>query len=162
MAAVAAAWFAAPPESPPRRLITQVALLGVIASAPDLDLLFNRHSAETHSIGAALIAGGVSTWLRLPVARTRARIFLAAFLAWFTHPVLDALGTDDSLPLGVMIWWPFSTTYFYANWEVFGAISRRMYRDDFVSQNVLAILRELVILAPFTIVAWWVTRRRRA
>lgn len=138
----------------------QVAILGAIATAPDLDLLFGRHSAETHSVGAALVAGGLSAWARLPIARTRLRIFLAAFLAWFTHPLIDALGTDDSLPLGVMIGWPFSTGYLYADWELFGAISRRIYRDDFVSQNVRAMIRELAILGPMALFTWWWTRGR--
>lgn len=32
----------------------------VAAAAPDIDFLWNRHSMETHSVGAALLAGAIA------------------------------------------------------------------------------------------------------
>jgi hypothetical protein len=43
---------------------------------------------------------------------------------------------------------------------VFGAISRHYWRTDFVSQNVLAITRELAILVPIIAVLAAVRARR--
>ena len=74
------------------RFLRQTAILVAAGVAPDLDLLIGRHSAESHSMGAAMIAGTVAAWRRWPVAQTRLRIWLAVFAAWLSHPIMDALG----------------------------------------------------------------------
>ena len=68
LAAVAAGWLVAKPSSSRRKLLIQSATLAAIGVMPDLDLLINRHSAETHSIGAAAIVATFSALVRLPVA----------------------------------------------------------------------------------------------
>ena len=139
----------------------RVAWLAAAGMAPDLDLLVGRHSMETHSVGAALIAGALAAWWRVPVARTRAGIFMAVALAWLSHPLLDMLGADTSEPIGVMLFWPFSTGH--VAWvSVFDPISRRYWLPGFVERTVLAVGRELLILGPAVLAGWWVTRRRQA
>lgn len=120
-----------------------VMLCTVAACLPDIDFLWGRHNMETHSVGFALLLGVLAlAWRRSP------RVAAACTLAAVTHPLLDWLGSDDSPPLGVMALWPLTSEFFYADVWLFGAISRRYWRDDFVSQNVLAVLRELLILLP--------------
>jgi membrane-bound metal-dependent hydrolase YbcI (DUF457 family) len=163
LAAVAAGWIVAgKPETRPA-LLRQVAILVAVGVAPDVDLLIGRHSMETHSIGAAVIVATVAAWQRWPVAASRTTTWMAVALAWMSHPILDALGSDTSAPIGVMAFWPFSRAHVQSSFEVFGAISRRYWRDDFWSLNASAVGRELLILAPivalvFLTVAW---RRRR-
>jgi membrane-bound metal-dependent hydrolase YbcI (DUF457 family) len=137
------------PETKPA-LLRQVAILVAVGIAPDLDLLVGRHSMDTHSIGAAALVASVAAWQRWPVAPTRLTIWIAVALAWLSHPLLDALGSDTSAPIGVMAFWPLSSAHVQTEWGVFEAISRRYWRDDFWSLNVRAALREVLILAPIT------------
>jgi hypothetical protein len=141
--AVQAAWFAA---------------LGV---APDLDLLWGRHRQETHSLMFAAIVGAVAVWRRWPVAAGRGRIFLAASLAWASHAVLDALARDLSPPGGVTLYWPFAADHVHAGWDIFDGISRRWWTSEFIFHNARAILREVVLLAPVTLLVYWLTGARR-
>lgn len=126
----------------------QIAILVAIGIAPDLDLLIGRHSMETHSIGAAAIVATLAAWQRWPVASSRVAIWVAVALAWMSHPLLDALGSDTSAPYGVMAFWPFSTEHVRTGWDLFGPISRRYWRDDFWSINASSVLREVLVLAP--------------
>jgi hypothetical protein len=106
-------------------LIRQVAILAGIGIAPDLDLLWGRHSMETHSIGAAAIVASIAAWQRWPVASCPS----GSPSRWrdvSPHP--DAMG-GHVVPIGVMLLWPFSGAHQTAG-SVY-AISRRYWRDDF-------------------------------
>lgn len=133
----------------------QIALLVAIGAAPDLDLLWGRHSRETHSVGAAIIVASLAAWQRWPVASTRGRIWFAVCAAWLTHPLLDSLALDTSVPLGIMAFWPFSQEHYQTGLSVFGPISRRYWLDTFWSTNLTSIAREILILAPVLALAWW-------
>jgi membrane-bound metal-dependent hydrolase YbcI (DUF457 family) len=136
--------------------------LAGIGLLPDLDLLIGRHSMESHSVGAAMLAGALAAWLRCPVARSRSRIFLAVCLAWVSHPLLDALGADSSPPYGVMLLWPFSSEHVMAG-PVFDAISRRWWLPGFVSGNLAAMTKEVLILGPLALAYWaWNSRQLSA
>lgn len=160
LAAVAAGWLVAPPPQTRTALVIQMATLAAIGVMPDLDLLIGRHSAEAHSIGVAAIVASVAALLRVPVASQRWRIWLAIFLAWMTHPLLDAFTEDSSVPIGIMVWWPFSSAYFHSGVTIFDSIYRRWWLPGFWEHNLKAALKELVILAPpFAAVAWITLRR---
>ena len=131
------------------------AILAAIGIAPDLDLLWNRHSRETHSVGAALIIAGVAAWRRWPIAATRGRMFTAALLASLTHPLLDALGSDSAPPIGVMMFWPFSTTHIYFGAELFPGVTRAWWRPEFVGQIANAIGVEVLVLLPVFLFSTW-------
>jgi len=133
----------------------QIAILVAIGLAPDLDLLWGRHSRETHSVGAALIVATVAAWQRWPVASTRTRIWLAVCAAWLTHPLLDAMSSDTSIPVGIMAFWPLSTEFYSTGWDTFGPISRRYWLDNFWAINLTSIGRELVLLGPVSASVWW-------
>lgn len=158
LAALAAGWVAASVHAGTHARARQVAILVAVGIAPDLDLLFNRHSMESHSIGAAVLVAGLAAWQRWPVASSRLAIGLAVALAWFSHPILDALGSDTSAPFGVMAFWPFSGAHVHTGWDVFGPISRRYWLDNFWTINLTSIARETVILAPIAAAAWFFRR----
>ena len=132
-----------------------VAWCGVAACLPDVDFAWGRHNMETHSLGFALLLG-VATL----VWRPSAKVALACALAVSTHVLFDWLGSDDRAPFGVMALWPLTSEFYYADAWLFGAISRHYGRSDFVSQNVLAVLRELAILVP-VVMAVWLYRRKK-
>ena len=126
--------------------------------APDVDFLWGGHNRETHSLGAALIAGlAVWAWKRNP------RLAIAVTLSWASHVLFDWLGSDDTPPLGVMALWPLDSNFYFANAFVFEAISRRYWLDNFIPHNTWAVIREILILGPLAavlIALRWRARRR--
>lgn len=140
----------------PARAWPLLAWCMVSACLPDVDFAWGRHNMETHSLGFALMLGFATlAWKR------DWRLALACALAVSTHVLFDWLGSDDAAPLGVMALWPLTTEFYFANAWLFGAISRHYWRDDFVSQNVLAILRELALLTPLILALVFARRRSR-
>ena len=131
--------------------------------APDLDLLYGRHSAETHSIGAAASAGLAAwlflRWRRLPQAGAIG-VMIAAAVA--SHALLDWVGADNTPPLGIMALWPFSREYYGSSApDIFMAVSRRYWLPEFWVYNLRVLAQEIVILGiPAALVHWRLGRRR--
>jgi hypothetical protein len=156
LGALAAGWSVDRSRLERRALAVQATVLALVGMAPDLDLLWGRHSRETHSIGAACLAA-VAAWLI--ARRHRGRWASLVGVAWLSHPVLDLLGADTSPPRGVQLWWPFSPDFVIAPRPVFDAISRMWWRDDVWSHNFAALGRELLILVPIAALVFWWRRR---
>jgi hypothetical protein len=134
-----------------------LAVCTVAAVLPDLDFLWSRHNMETHSLGAAVLAGLVV----LAWTRGRApRLAQAVALAWASHVLFDWLGSDDTPPLGVMALWPLTSDFYFAHAYVFEAISRRTHLPNFWPHNLWAVAKEGLMLAPVA-GALWVWRRRQ-
>jgi membrane-bound metal-dependent hydrolase YbcI (DUF457 family) len=133
-----------------------VAWCTIVACLPDLDFLWGRHNLETHSLGFALIVGAaVFAW------RRSARLAVACALAVGTHVLFDWLGSDTTPPLGVTALWPFSREFYFADAFIFEAISRRYWLPGFVQHNLMAVAREVAMLAPIAAVIWWRRRTER-
>ena len=146
------------------RLLGAGAAVGVVAvgAAPDLDLLIGRHSAETHSIGAAALTGALAWLFFRSRAWPRAGAFAAVLaLAVLSHAMLDWLGTDTSAPIGIMALWPFSASYYESDAHVFMAVSRRYWLDEFWSYNLRVLGRELLLLGLPALALEWTVRRRK-
>jgi len=158
LAGLAVGWLTSGAATGRLLLTRSVWLLG-LALAPDLDLLIGRHSMETHSFGAAVLAGAVAAVFRWPVAATRLRIFLTVALVWSTHPILDAFAADGSAPFGVMLLWPFSREHVIFE-TVFSPISRRWWLEGFLLNNLVAAAREVMILGPVAVLSWLIRSRR--
>ena len=127
------------------------------AVAPDVDFAWGGHNRETHSLGAAIIAGlVVYAWKR------NQRLAIAVALSWASHVLFDWLGSDDTPPLGVMALWPINSNFYFANAFVFEAISRRYWLDNFFTHNAWAVTREVLILGPLAWMVWWFGRRSKA
>jgi hypothetical protein len=73
--------------------------------------------------------------------------------------LFDWLGSDTSLPIGIMALWPLSDAYFQSDLHVFDAISRRYWLPGFWAHNARAVARELAILVPLLPVVWWLRVR---
>lgn len=142
--------------------------LGVAAAAaiagmsPDLDLLYGRHSAETHSVGAAAIAGLVA-WMYLRARRLPHAGVIGAMiaLAVASHPLLDWVGTDTTPPFGIMALWPFTNDYYVSSApDIFMAVSRRYWLPEFWVYNLRVLAQELAILGiPAAVIEWHLRRR---
>lgn len=133
-----------------------VAICALAGVLPDVDFAWGGHNRETHSLGAAIIAGLiVYAW------KKDLRLAVAAALAWSTHVLFDWLGSDDTPPLGVMALWPLNSNFYFANAFVFEAISRRYWLDNFLTHNAWAVTKEIVMLGPLAFIAFrWRGRRR--
>ena len=136
-------------------LAARVGILSLLGAVPDLDLLINRHRAESHSLGAAIIVGTIAALMRWPLGATRVRIWLAAAGAWSSHPILDMIGEDHSFPYGVELFWPLSRAYFTTGWDFFLPISRAFYTKRHIPETVAAITRELLVLGPMLLALIW-------
>jgi len=160
LAGIAAGWGVAPAARERGAMLGRAAVYGLVAAAPDLDLLAGAHSGPTHGLGAAIIAGALA-WLFLRSTRraNAARVAAAVAVAYASHTLLDWLGTDTSPPIGIMALWPFSRAYYESPVHVFLAISRRYWLPEFWTANLRALARELLILLP---VVGIVIRYRRA
>jgi inner membrane protein len=124
---------------------SRAALFGAIGAAPDIDLLFGTHSTYTHSVGAvAATAVAALLWTR----GRHPRLAAACAAAVASHALLDWLGSDTTPPIGVMALWPFTREFYQSPFFLFMAISRRWWLFGFYRRNVVAALRELVILTP--------------
>jgi membrane-bound metal-dependent hydrolase YbcI (DUF457 family) len=132
------------------------AILAAVSIAPDLDLLFHSHRSESHSVGAAFIAG-----LLALVITKKPRWALAVSLAWGSHILLDWLSNDTRPPIGVMALWPFTRDYFKAGIEIFPPVSRRYWESRFWVHNLKALVVEVVVLLPITALVVRAFRGRR-
>jgi len=164
LAGVAAAWIvqAAPGPSRSRRLAARGVPLAcaLLAVAPDADIVLATHRAVSHSVGAVgvivALAAAVARWRGWPLLATMA----AAAAAFGSHMLLDWLGQDTSLPQGIMALWPFSDQYFVSGLDVFARISRRYWLpEQFIVGNAWAVAREVLILGPVAVLAWWWRRQ---
>lgn len=137
----------------------ETALFAGLGMAPDLDLLVGLHSGPSHGAGFALLAAAAA-WIPEIDARRRLTLAAACVLAYASHILLDWLGTDTSVPIGIMALWPLSREYYQSGLHVFMAVSRRVHQPElFWGQNVAALLRELLILVPIVAVIGYLRRR---
>ena len=132
-------------------------MCAVAGALPDIDFAWGGHNRETHSLGAAIVAGlVVYAWKRSP------RLAIAVTLSWASHVLFDWLGSDDTPPLGVMALWPLNSNFYFADAYVFEAISRRYWLDNFITHNAWAVIKEVLILGPIAFIAFLLRVRRRS
>jgi hypothetical protein len=152
------------------------ALLGPLA---DIDFLFGIHSRQTHSIGAVLVVllivwawgrarrrvpgGDRSAWWSAWWTATPDPYFrfaVACAGAYGSHVLFDWMGNDTTPPIGIMALWPLSDGFYQSQLYVFEAISRRHWLPNFWTHNLMAVGREILILAPPAAALWWWRVRR--
>lgn len=157
----AAGWSVAGPP-PDRRGRVRALALGGLGMAADLDLLIGRHSQFTHSLGMTVVIGAAAfAWgaaRRRESARAALLLALAAAAAYGSHVLLDWLGQDATPPFGITAWWPLTGRYFISGLDVFMGVSRRPWLPGHAWYDVLAVAREIAILGPLALAAWWLRR----
>jgi len=147
-----------------------VMFFAALAMAPDLDflpgLVIGRpeafHHGVSHSLGFALLFGGLMAWWG---ARRGApwRWGLLGAGMYFLQVLLDWLTLDTSPPRGVPLWWPWSGHYFMAEPWLFDDVRRRPLAWATLWHDIKAAGWEVVVLGPAAGVAlWWRGRGLRA
>jgi membrane-bound metal-dependent hydrolase YbcI (DUF457 family) len=167
------------PQKSPGRLVAACALL---AAAPDLDLFVPHfHRSATHSVLSAAVVFIVAAAVTDGVTRLRAaryggqarvrdarygsgghsggharwRVAMLCAIAWATHSVLDWLGADSFVPVGVQLLWPFDHRYFISGWDIFPETERYRPLSAFaIQKNVRALVTELGILGTAAGALW--------
>ncbi len=166
LGAFAFGWLVARSSRLSHPLLTAAAFatLGVV---PDLDVLIEgTHRLYTHSVAAVALVGilaavslraagspGDAPYRRWPLA-------LAAAAAYGSHLLLDWLGDDRSVPMGIRALWPFTDAYFQSDVRWFPPVERRYWLPGFWTANLRAIGWELLVLVPLVLLAL-VARRPR-
>ena len=146
-----------------------------LACAPDLDFLpgmligdANRfHQGPSHSLAAAAMAGTlvfmVARWLGGPALR----LAILGFLSYASHLLLDVFTEDRRAPLGIPLFWPFSSEAYQAPWPLFGGVKHGVPGDSlstvlghvFSLANAATVAVEAVLLAPVLLASWLISRR---
>jgi hypothetical protein len=135
----------------------------VAATLPDLDLLLPIvHRGPTHSVTAAAVAGLLMFAVGRSKVSDRWRLAAGVGLAVLLHVVFDWLSQDSTDPRGVMALWPWTSTYFVSDLDLFNAVDRRYWRPGFLRRNTIALTREILILAPVVLLVLLSRRRIRA
>jgi membrane-bound metal-dependent hydrolase YbcI (DUF457 family) len=171
LSGLAVAWavdaLTPPPAGVSRNHLTprsrDVAIAAALAAVlPDADLLLASHRGWTHSIGAAAVAAAIAALWARHRALPEAAAALAVGVACATHALFDWLGTDGSMPRGVMALWPFDTTYHLSPVAIFPRVERRYWLGrEFVRANLAAAAFEVVVLGGAAYAAWrWRALRR--
>jgi len=139
-----------------RRSAFAFGLLGLLA---DFDFLFGTHSTYSHSVGAALVVSGVAfawfTWKGRTERAANVVTALAVGAAYASHILLDWLGTDGSVPIGIMALWPFSRDFYLAGVGLFAPVDRRFWLPDFWLRVVRMLAIEVGILGSALTIVWW-------
>jgi membrane-bound metal-dependent hydrolase YbcI (DUF457 family) len=139
------------------------AALGVV---PDLDVLVEgTHRLYTHSLVATALVGltvGVAERFgglaRLGISPARLAVACAA--AYGSHVLLDWLGDDRSVPIGIRAFWPFTDAFVQSSLRIFPPVERRWWLPGFWTANLRAIGWELLVLLPVAALAWALRRAR--
>ena len=160
-----------------RRLALRIktaAMVILLANLPDFDFLLgfavgvpNRYNHHfTHSFIFVIVAGFFAAFVCAKKNSTHFRDYAVLFLVTgFLHVILDLFAVDTSAPYGAPIFWPFSSDYYIAPISLFTDIKRSASMQGFWSSlfsvhNMVAIGREVVLLAPISLVLLW-TRIKR-
>lgn len=134
-------------------------LLAALGMAADLDFLWGAHRTYTHTLGACLLIL-LAAMAITPSSEPRLLTGAACGAAYASHLLLDWLGSDTSVPIGIMALWPFSSDFYQSSLELFLTTERRYWLPQFWSINLAAAIREIGILVPIAAVVYWIRRRK--
>ena len=145
------------------------------ANAADLDFVpglllgdMNRfHHQASHSLGAAVIFGLVVAEIARRYNGPARAWALSGFAIYVSHLVGDLIAADYGAPYGIPLWWPVSMEYVISPVAVFASIHHgdpseatlQVLAQIFSTHNLGAIGREILLIAPLLLGAWYIRRR---
>ena len=160
---LALGWLASGQARIDRPIVAAVLFAG-LGAVPDVDILVEgTHRLYTHSIAAVAFVAALAALIPgRPLGLSRGRFAVACALAYGSHLLLDWMGDDRSVPIGIRALWPFTDTYFQSPLKWFPPVERRYWLPGFWTANLRAIGWEVLVLAPVAAGALWLGRRARA
>ncbi len=157
-----------PAGQTPRSLLAaawnyRLALLGAVllANMPDIDYLIGiplgnlnvGHHLHVHSIGWVFLVA-IAAWiiLRRRYPGSALGLFVLLILLIGGHLLADVLTADCSYPRGMMLFWPFSDSFFYwPDVTVFPNLSKDSFANLFSLHNFRAVLFEALVTLPLLV-----------
>ena len=155
-AGVLVAGRTAPPVPVGKRSWSLLWVWALCGMLPDVDFLFGSHRGVTHTLGAMFTVGIVAAM----VARRRPGVWGAVAASYGTHLLLDWLGADTVVPLGIMVLWPFSDAFYASPYGLFPAVCREYWVVGCWIDLMQAVAWELLLLGPVVAAALRFRRRR--
>jgi hypothetical protein len=142
------------------RLVVACACL---AALPDADLLLPiAHRTMTHSVVAVAAVGLFMIIAAAVTGQVTLKIGVTCVAAYASHLLLDWLQTDPTAPHGLRILWPFSSTWFISDWNIFRGTERSHFLElATMKNNLVAVAQELAILLP-VVGGLWLVRVKTA
>lgn len=164
LAGLAIAWSAEAIRKTPVKVEPRFTLAGTclaLAIGPDLDFLYPpAHRMMTHSLLAAACVG-LLLWHTHRRRDDGWRVAMICAVAYGSHLLLDWLGGDTKRPAGIQLLWPFSLGWYISDLRVFHATDiGRFFEPRIMLSNALAVIREVLITAPFAMGAYLWRRQR--
>ena len=151
-------------------------LLVILANVPDVDFLPGllvgnanqfHHHYFSHSLGAAIVVGVLTAFFYTRRTDRKFAVYLGLFFgAYFSHLVLDYFTADTSEPVGLPMFWPLTSEYFYSPKTIFMAVhkigaSEQFFQSLFVLHNVGVLLWEAVVFVPILTIIKLVKSRKK-
>jgi hypothetical protein len=145
----------------------------LLSSAPDLDYLpglatgsLNAfHQGPTHSLAAvtlaALAVAAIPPLRRVCGTRSAFRFFLFAWSLMLVHLLLDVFTADFRPPIGIPLFWPFTSAPVHGTPAIFPAWSKMALSDLFTAPNLRPVLVESLTSLALLLPTFLLTRRRR-
>lgn len=136
-----------------------------LACAPDIDYIpglingnFNMfHQQASHSAVWMILLAAVA-WLIAREHHPSAGLRLMAILLTLTlsHLLIDLLTNDNSIPLGIMVAWPFSDRYVFLPFHLFPNMVKQDWTEILNSRNFMVAGLEFLITTPIlcAVFAW--------
>lgn len=120
-----------------------------------------HHHYFSHSIPFVL-AFTAFCWIALKLLRRPSPAKWAGLFgaAYASHLLLDYLTEDGSFPYGIPLLWPMTSQHFVAPVTIFYSIHRGTWQAIFSPENLQALLMELAVMIPITLLAVFIARRR--
>ena len=142
------------------RLVVACACL---AALPDADLLLPiAHRTMTHSVVAVAAVGLFMIIAAAVTGQVTLKIGVTCVAAYASHLLLDWLQTDPTAPHGLRILWPFSSTWFISDRNIFRGTERRRFLElATMKSNLVTVVQELAILLP-VVGGLWLIRVKAA
>jgi membrane-bound metal-dependent hydrolase YbcI (DUF457 family) len=148
---------------PAARALPVVAAILFAVNLPDVDFLAlvrgreaveRFHQGPLHSIGFVAVATvPLALLLRRRLGLPCAWLLLAG--AGLTHLLLDLMVVDRKPPVGLPLFWPWTTGLFHAPVEIFPGVDRA---DVFSATNLREVFVELAFGIPALLFAGWRSR----
>lgn len=134
----------------------------IIANAPDIDLAFGMlagkinlfHHLVTHTIGWAVLTA-IFLWIYLKFAVRKPPAFALwfVFLLMASHLVIDIFTADTKKPIGIMLAWPFSDSYWHAVYSIFPAPAKKTLAEVPSLHNLKNAGLEFLVCLPLVLLA---------
>ncbi len=150
----------------------------VAANLPDVDIGaglavgdINRfHPSVSHSFGAALAVTLLAALVCRRAAGGALRAALLVGTCYLSHLGLDWLCGPPGRTRNLPLLWPLSDRQYISDWLPFGGFAHGppgatfggFLAEVFSPENVAVVGREVLLVGPFALAAWWLARRRAA